>query len=77
MPNSVGVKNFVRCEKSGIAYMISNSMTEGKCTFDAVMRLVEKLSENEKFKVFYFDNDFTMVALLLELKRQGYTISRF
>ena len=80
-PNPVGIKSFVRCGKSGKAYDFE--LYQGKGTGvsqdfkhlglggSVVMRLVENLPKNERFKV-YFDNYFTSIPLLLELKAIGF-----
>ena len=78
--NLVGIKSFVRCGKSGKAYDfelyqeagtgISAEHTYLGLGGSIVMRLVENIPRNENFKVF-FDNYFTSIALLLELKALG------
>ena len=79
-PNPVGIKSFVRCGKSGKAYDfelyqgagtgISAEHTYLGLGGSIVMRLVENIPRNENFEVF-FDNYFTSIALLLELKALG------
>ena len=73
-PNPVGLKNYVRCGKSGRAYDFE--FYEGAGTGikyrhlglggSVVMRLTECLPWNENFKVF-FDKHFTGLPLLLGL----------
>ena len=79
-PYPVGVKRFLCCGKSGMAYDFE--FYQGKCTGvsqeykslglggSIVMCLVENLPVNENFKIF-FDNVFTCIPLLLELKAKG------
>ena len=80
-PNPVGLKVFVRCGQSGMAYDFE--FYQGKCSGvpedhkdlglgrSIVMRLVENLPERENFKV-YFDNFFTSIPLLIQLKEKGF-----
>ena len=77
-PNPVGLKSYVRCGKSGIAYDFE--FYEGAGTGvnyrhlglggSVVKRLCEKIPRHENFKVF-FDNHFTGLPLLEELKSDG------
>ena len=79
-PNPVGVKLFVRCGRSDMAYDFK--FYQGKGTGvskdhkglglggSIVIRLVENLPERENFKV-YFDNVFTSIPLLIQLKEKG------
>ena len=79
-PNSVGIKSFARCGKSGKAYDfelyqgagtgISVEHTYLGLGGSIIMHLVENIPQNENFKVF-FDNHFTSITLLLELKALG------
>ena len=79
-PNPVSIKSFVHFGKSGKAYDfelyqgagtgISAEHTYLGLGGSIVMRLVENMPRNENFKVF-FDNYFTSIALLLELKALG------
>ena len=80
-PNPVGLKVFVRCGQSGMAYDFE--FYQGKCSGvpedhkdlglgrSIVMRLVENLPERENFKV-YFDNFFTSIPLSIQLKEKGF-----
>ena len=80
-PNPVGVKSFVRCGKTGMAYDFE--LNQGKGTGvsqeqkylglggSIVMHLVEHLPVNENFNM-VFDNYFTSVPLLLDLKKKGF-----
>ncbi|XP_064475826.1 piggyBac transposable element-derived protein 3-like [Ornithodoros turicata] len=79
-PNPVGVKVFVRCSSDGLAHDFE--VYQGKGTGidpkhshlglggSVVMRLVQHLPLNANFKCF-FDNYFTSVLLLRELKQIG------
>ena len=79
-PNPVGIKLFVRCEKSDKAYDfelyqgadtgISAEHTYLGLAGSIVIWLVKNIPRNENVKVF-FDNYFTSIALLLELKALG------
>ena len=79
-PNPVGIKSFVRCGKSSKAYDfelyqgagtgISAEHTYLGLDGSTVMQLVKNIPRNENFKVF-FDNYFTSIVLLLELKALG------
>ena len=80
-PNPVGLKVFVRCGQSGMAYDFE--FYQGKCSGvpedhkdlglgrSIVMRLVENLPERENFKV-YFDNFFTSIPLSIQLKEKRF-----
>ena len=80
-PNPVGVKLLVHCGRSGMAYDFE--LYQGKDTGvsedhkdlglgeSIVMRFIENLPERENFKV-YFDNFFTSISLLIQLKEKGF-----
>ena len=79
-PNPVGVKLFVRCGRSDMAYDFKFYQGKGIGVSkdhkglglggSIVIRLVENLPERENFKV-YFDNVFTSIPLLIQLKEKG------
>ena len=79
--NPAGVKFFVRSGRSGMVYDfefykvkntgISTEYKELRLGGSVVMRLVESLPQNENFKV-YFDDIFTGIPLLAELKNKGF-----
>ena len=79
-PNPVGMKSFVHCGKSGKAYDfelyqgagtgISAEHTYLGLGGSIATWLVEKIPQNENFKVF-FDNCITSIVLLLKLKALG------
>ena len=80
-PNPVGVKLFVSCGRSGMAYNFEFYQGKGTGVSEdhkglglggsIVMRLVENLPERENFK-FYFGNFFTSIPLLIQLKEKGF-----
>ncbi|XP_037275023.2 piggyBac transposable element-derived protein 3 [Rhipicephalus microplus] len=79
-PNPEGVKVFLRCSSSGVAHDFEIYQGKGTGTSaehkhlglggSIVMRLVEGLPKQENFKL-YFDNYFTSIPLLQELKEMG------
>ncbi|KAM7291292.1 piggyBac transposable element-derived protein 3 [Ixodes scapularis] len=79
-PNPEGVKVFIRCSSEGMAYDFELYQGKGTGTSEEhkhlglggsiVMRLVEHMPKFGNFKC-YFDNYFTSVPLLRELKEVG------
>ncbi|KAH9374626.1 hypothetical protein HPB48_014673 [Haemaphysalis longicornis] len=79
-PNPEGVKVFLRCSSSGVAHDFEIYQGKGTGTSaehthlglggSIVMRLAESLPKQENFKL-YFDNYFTSIPLLQELKEIG------
>ena len=80
-PNPVAVKLFVLCGQSGMAKDFEFYQGKGTGVSEdhkdlglggsIVMRLVENFPERENFKV-YFDNFFTSIPLLIQLKEKGF-----
>ena len=76
-PKPVGIKLFVRCGQSGMAYDFEFYQGKGTGVSEdhkhlglgelIVMRLVENLPEKENFKA-YFEIFFTSIPLLIQLK---------